>query len=135
VRKPGRPQGSPLQQAILEDAAWGEGGPLDQEGFRLAWSGHAGAQAWMTNQQPLRPTGNRHQFVFFVTLCKIFHLGGNNAGLHVDLSRFQTLNQPGRGRIARTYTHRDWIVGSAGLAAVADAPSIGRLLMDRLGSP
>src|SRR5262245_43820201 len=79
----------------------------------------------MTNQKPPRPAGNRHRFVFFVTLREILHLGGNNPGLHVDLSRFQSLNQPGRGRIARTYTHRDWIVGSAGIAAVGDAPSTG----------
>jgi len=92
------------------------------------------AQA-MTNRKPLWPTRNRHQFVFFVTLPKILHLGGNNPGLHVDLSRFQTLNQPGRGRIARTYTHRDWIVGSAGLAAVGDAPSIGAAFDEPAGSP
>jgi len=90
----------------------------------------------MTNQKPPRPAGNRHQFVFFVTLREILHLGGNNPGLHVDLSRFQSLNQPGRGRIAKdVHASRldSWLGWFSGGRRRAKHRS--SFLMNRLGSP
>lgn len=48
----------------------------------------------------LCPT-NATRLSFLPHLAKNLPLSGNNRGMHVDLTRFWTLNQPGRGRIAK----------------------------------
>ena len=54
-------------------------------------------------------SGTATALSFLPHSAKILHLSGNNPSVHVDSSHSRTLNQPGRGRIARTYTHRDWV--------------------------
>jgi hypothetical protein len=46
---------------------------------------------------PAYPVADKRHEVFLPHLAKFLHLSGNNPRVHVDLSRFRTLNRPGRG--------------------------------------
>jgi hypothetical protein len=87
----------------------------------------------VANRKPPRPIRDCHDFVFFVTVQKILHLGGNNHGLHVDLRRFQTLNQTWAGEDCddvHSIAIGSWL---GWLAVVGDAPCSGAAFDDRMG--